>query len=77
MYSFERSGGSRTFCRKAQYSQLSRKLQKLQNRAARKIVECSYETPSSILLEELNWHKLHTTRKKHKAILMYKTLNGN
>ena len=58
-------------------SHLSSKLQKLQNRAARVIAERSYEPPSSDLLEELNWHKLHTIRKKHKAILMYKTLNGN
>ena len=46
-------------------------------RAARLIFERSYETPSSNLLEELKWHKLHTTRRRHKAILMYKTLNGN
>ena len=58
-------------------SQLSSKLQKLQNRAARVIAERSYETPSSNLLQELNWHKLNINRKKHKAILMYKTLNGN
>ena len=58
-------------------SQLSSKLQKLQNRTARVIAERSYETPSSNLLQELNWHKLNINRKKHKAILMYKTLNGN
>ena len=58
-------------------SQLSSKLQKLQNRAARVIAERSYETPSSKLLQELNWNKLNINRKKHKAILMYKTLNGN
>ena len=58
-------------------SQLSIKLQKLQNRAARVIAERSYETPSSNLLQELNWNKLNINRKKHTAILMYKTLNGN
>ena len=52
-------------------------IQKLQNRAARVIAERSYETPSSNLLQELNWHKLNINRKKHKAILIYKTLNGN
>ena len=40
-------------------SRLSSKLQKLQNRASRVIAERSYETPSSNLLEELKWHKLH------------------
>ena len=39
-------------------SQLSSKLQKLQNRAARMIAECTYETSSSSVLEELNWYKL-------------------
>ena len=58
-------------------NQLSSKLQKLQNRAARAIAERSYETSSNDSLEELNWQKLHTIRKKHKAIVMYKTLNGN
>ena len=58
-------------------SQLSSKLQKLQNRAARVIAERSYETPSSNLLQELNWSKLNINRKKHKAILMYKTFNEN
>ena len=46
-------------------SQLSGKLRKLQNRAARVIAERSYETPSSNFLEELNWHKLHNNRKKN------------
>ena len=54
---------------------MSSKLQKLQNRAARMIAECTYETSSSSLLEELNWYKLSLNRKKHKAILMYKTIN--
>ena len=58
-------------------SQLSSKLQKLQNRAARMIAECTYKTSSNSLLEELiiNWYKLSLNRKKHKAILMYKTIN--
>ena len=56
-------------------SQSSSKLQKLQNRAARMIAECTYEIYSSSLLEELNWYKLSLNRKKHKAILMYKTIN--
>ena len=57
-------------------NQLSSKLQKLQNRAARAITERSYETSSNNILDWLNWQKLHTIRKKHKAIVMYKTLNG-
>ena len=48
---------------------------KLRNRAARIIAECTYEISSSSLLEELNWYKLSLNRKKHKAILMYKTIN--
>ena len=40
-------------------------------------IALNYETPSINSLEELNWHKLHTIRKKDKAILIYKTLNEN
>ena len=56
-------------------SELSSKLQKLQNRAARMITESTYENSSNSLLEELNWHQLSINRKKLKAILMYKTIN--
>ena len=39
-------------------NQLSDKLQKLQNRAARVIVKANYETSSNLLLEILEWDSL-------------------
>jgi hypothetical protein len=56
-------------------SELSSKLQKLQNCAARMITESTYENSSNSLLEELDWNQLSINRKKLKAILMYKTIN--
>ena len=53
----------------------SKKLQKLQNRAARVITRSSYDISSSSLLEELNWESLSTKRLKQKAILMFNTIN--
>ena len=55
--------------------QLSDKLQKLQNRAARVILKANYGTSSSLLLDILKWDKLVIRRKKHKAIMMFKSLN--
>ena len=55
---------------------LSDKLQKLQNRAARVITRSSYDTSASILLNRLNWDNLSTRRKKLKATLMLKIING-
>ena len=55
--------------------QLSDKLQKLQNRAARVILKANYETSSSLLLDILKWDNLVIRRKKHKAIMMFKSLN--
>ena len=54
---------------------LSDKLQKLQNRAARVILKANYGTSSSLLLDILKWDKLVIRRKKHKAIMMFKSLN--
>ena len=57
---------------------LSDKLQKLQNRAARVIVnvnEINFDTSSNLLLAMLKWEKLSLRRKKQKALIMYKTLN--
>ena len=48
--------------------QLSDKLQKLQNRAARVILKANYGTSSSLLLDILKWDKLVIRRKKHKAL---------
>ena len=55
---------------------LCEKMQKLQNRAAARVItNSSYEVSSSILLEKLHWDNLSLRRKKHKSILMYKTIN--
>lgn len=55
---------------------LSNKLQKLQNRAARVITKSSYETSTDLMLEKLNWDRLSTIRKNHKATLMFKILSN-
>ena len=55
--------------------QLSEKLKKLQNRAARVITKSSYNTNSSYLLNSLSWDNLFVRRTKQKANLMYKCVN--
>ena len=55
--------------------QLSDKLQKLQNWAARVIWKANNMTSLSLLLDILKWGKLVIRRKKHKAIMMFKSLN--
>ena len=57
-------------------SYLCQKVQKLQNRAARVILQANCEVNSSLLLETLKWEQLSLRRKKHKAIMMFKSLNG-
>ena len=54
---------------------LNDKLQKLQNRAARVITKSQYDASSRNLFSKLGWDSLLTRRKKHKAILMFKTIN--
>ena len=54
---------------------LNDKLQKLQNRAARVITKSQYDASSRNLFSKLGWDNLLTRRKKHKAILMFKTIN--
>ena len=54
---------------------LDNKLQKLQNRAARVITESRYDASASDLFSKLGWHNLSIRRKKHKATLMFKTIN--
>ena len=51
-------------------------LKKLQNCAARIITGASYLQRSSDVLCELGWMTLETMRKRQKAILMFKILNG-
>ena len=50
------------------------KLQRLQNRAARVILESDNTMPSEIARNELNWIPLTVRRQFHKAILMFKCL---
>ena len=57
-------------------SYLCEKLQKFQNRAARVILQANCEINSSLLLETLKWDKLSSRRRKQKAIMMFKSLNG-
>ena len=56
--------------------QLSDKLQKLQNRAARVITCSGYDTSSDLLLKQLGFEKLQVKRSKQKAIMVYKSLNA-
>lgn len=55
---------------------LSDRLQKLLKRAARVFIRSSYDARASFLLNRLRWDYLTTRRKKLKAILMFKTING-
>ena len=52
-----------------------KRLQKLQNRAARIISNMSNNEDHSFALRALGWEPLHIIRKKAKARMMYKTLN--
>ena len=53
----------------------SKRLQKLQNRAARIILNMSNDIDHSVALQALGWKPLKTERKKRKAKIMYKLLN--
>jgi hypothetical protein len=53
----------------------SKRLQKLQNRAARVITDKNNDVNHSIALRALGWEPLKTERKKAKAKMMYKVLN--
>ena len=54
----------------------SKRLQKLQNRAARIIMNMSNDTDHSVALKALGWKTLKVERKKAKAKMMYKLLNN-
>ena len=58
------------------FSQLSEKLQKLQNRAIRVINKSSYDTSSRFLLNSLDWDNLSVRRAKQKTDLMYKFIDN-
>ena len=52
------------------------RLQKLQNRAALVITQQNYDIRSYEIREQLGWVTLANRRSQHKAIMMYKVLNG-
>ena len=54
----------------------SKRLQKLQNRAARIIMNMSNDVHHSVVLQALGWKTLEAERKKAKAKMMYKLLNN-
>ena len=55
---------------------LSKKLQRLQNRAARILMSASYDSNLDDLFRALGWRRLYYQRLEQKSILMYKTLHG-
>ena len=55
---------------------LANKLQKLQNRAARILTHSNYDVNADFLIQQLGWKKLHSQRSIHKAVMIYKSLNG-
>ena len=56
--------------------ELSQKLQKLQNRAARITTFSNYVSNTNQLFCVLNWNKLNHQRDVKKAIMMYKAVNN-
>ena len=48
----------------------------MQNRAARIITKSPFDTSSDLLLSILDWERLFLRRKKQKALMMFKTMNG-
>ena len=56
--------------------ELSQKLQKLQNRAARITTFSNYDSNTDQLFRVLNWNKLNHQRDVRKAIMMYKAVNN-
>ena len=52
------------------------KLQKLQNRAAKVLTFSGYDASADPLIEVLDWQKLESQRSFHKAVMVYKSLNG-
>ena len=53
------------------------KLQTVQNRCARRILNCLPGTSAAPLLRELGWLKLETKRKLRKCVLLHRLLHGN
>ena len=55
---------------------LNCKIQKLQNRAARIVMQASYNASAGALFDVLHWDNLSLHRKKSKANLMFKIFDG-
>ena len=55
---------------------LASKLQKLQNRAARTLTYSNYEANADNFIQKLGWIKLDSQRTMHKAVMVFKLLNG-
>ena len=55
---------------------LTSKLQKRQNRAARILTNSNYDANADNLIKKLGWIKLDSQRTIHKAVMVYKSLNG-
>ena len=53
---------------------LCEKLQKLQNRAVRDILQANRGVNASLLLKTLKWDQLSLRRRKQKAIMMFKSM---
>ena len=57
-------------------SNMTNKLQKLQNRSARIITKSDFKTRSATLRQLVEWDDLSTRRSKHLGVAMFKALNG-
>ena len=55
---------------------LASKLQKHQNRAARILPYSNYDVNADNLIQKLGWIKLDSQRTIHKAVMVFKSLNG-
>ena len=55
----------------------TKRIQKLQNRAARIITFQNYDARSADILKSLRWDNLALRREKHLALMMYDTINGS
>ena len=54
----------------------SNQLQKLQNRAARILLESSYNTPSGPLIKSLGWKTIRELVDEESNLIVYKSING-
>ena len=55
---------------------LSKKLQKLQNRAARAITSSNYDVEADSLFHKLSWKDLKSQRQIQNVLMVFKSLNG-